>query len=139
MRKIVFGLLSCAVFSAILLTNAPSEARADTGQAAVEEATAYLGAPYGVGGLDCSGFTSAVYADLGVYLPDSPGAQYAYGTPSSAEAGDLVFSDEHGYGISHVGIATGYGTMIHASTYYGAVVEAPIDSVPGYVGAVDVY
>ncbi len=139
MRKIVVGLLSCAVFSAVLLVNAPSEAHADTGQAAVDEAYAYLGAPYGVGGLDCSGFTSAVYADLGVYLPDSPGAQYAYGTPSSAEAGDLVFFDEHGYGISHVGIATGYGTMIHSSTYYGAVVEAPIASVPGYVGAVDVY
>jgi peptidoglycan DL-endopeptidase RipA len=71
--------------------------------------------------MDCSGFTSAVFADLGVYLPDSPDAQYAYGTPSYAEAGDLVFFDEAGYGISHVGIATGYGTVIHASTYYGAV------------------
>lgn len=139
MRQIVVVLLSCALFSAVLLVSQPAGAYADTGQAAVDEAYAYLGAPYGVGGLDCSGFTSTVYADLGVYLPESPGAQYAYGTPSSAEAGDLVFFDEHGYGISHVGIATGYGTMIHSSTYYGAVVEAPIDSVPGYVGAVDVY
>jgi hypothetical protein len=44
-----------------------------------------------------------------------------------------------GYGISHVGIATGYGTVIHASTYYGAVVETPIEYIPGYVGAVDAY
>ncbi len=139
MRRIVVALLSCALFSAVLLVNQPSEARADTGQAAVDQAYTYLGAPYGAGGLDCSGFTSAVYADIGVYLPDDPGAQYAYGTPSTAEAGDLVFFDEHGYGVSHVGIATGYGTVIHASTYYGAVVETPIDSVPGYIGAVDVY
>ena len=140
MRHIVVALLSCAVFSAVLLVNQPpSEASADTGQAAVDQAYTYVGAPYGVNGLDCSGFTSAVYADLGMYLPDDPAAQYAYGTPSSAEAGDLVFFDEHGYSISHVGIATGYGTMIHASTYYGAVVEAPIESVPGYLGAVDVY
>jgi cell wall-associated NlpC family hydrolase len=139
LRHIVVALLSCAVFSAVLLVNQPSEASADTGQAAVDQAYTYVGAPYGVDGLDCSGFTSAVYADLGMYLPDDPAAQYAYGTPSTAEAGDLVFFDEHGYGISHVGIATGYGTMIHASTYYGAVVEAPIDSVPDYVGAVDVY
>jgi cell wall-associated NlpC family hydrolase len=139
LRHIVVALLSCAVFSAVLLVNQPSEAYADTDQAAVDQAYTYLGAPYGVGGLDCSGFTSAVYADFGIYLPDDPVAQYAYGTPSTAEAGDLVFFDEHGYGISHVGIATGYGTMIHASTYYGVVVEAPIDSVPGYVGAVDVY
>ena len=139
MRHTVVALLSCALLSAVLLVSQPSEAYADTGQAAVDQAHAYLGAPYGVGGLDCSGFTSAVYGDLGVYLPDDPAAQYAYGTPSTAEAGDLVFFDEHGYGVSHVGIATGYGTMIHSSTYYGAVVEAPIDSVPGYIGAVDVY
>jgi cell wall-associated NlpC family hydrolase len=44
--------------------------------------------------MDCSGFTSAVFADLGVYLPDSPDAQYAYGTPSYGEAGDLVFFEE---------------------------------------------
>jgi peptidoglycan DL-endopeptidase RipA len=89
--------------------------------------------------MDCSGFTSAVFADLGVYLPDSPDAQYAYGTPSYGEAGDLVFFDEAGYGISHVGIATGYGTVIHASTYYGAVVKTPIENIPGYVGTVDAY
>jgi cell wall-associated NlpC family hydrolase len=51
----------------------------------------------------------------------------------------LVFFDEAGYGISHVGIATGYGTVIHASTYYGAVVETPMGYIPGYVGAVDAY
>jgi cell wall-associated NlpC family hydrolase len=44
--------------------------------------------------MDCSGFTSAVFADLGVYLPDSPDAQYACGTPSYGEAGDLVFFEE---------------------------------------------
>jgi cell wall-associated NlpC family hydrolase len=105
----------------------------------VEDAQSYIGTPYGASGLDCSGFTSAVFADLGVYLPDSADAQYAYGTPSYGEVGDLVFFDESGYGLSHVGIATGYGTVIHASTYYGAVVETPIEYVPGYVGAVDAY
>ena len=71
-------------------------------------------------------------------LPDDPAAQYSYGAPSEAAAGDLVFFDEHGTGISHVGIATGYGTIIHSSTYYGTITETPIDLVPGYVGAVDV-
>jgi cell wall-associated NlpC family hydrolase len=105
----------------------------------VDDARAYIGTSYGAYGLTCSGFTSAVFADLGVYLPSSPAAQYAYGTPSNAKAGDLVFFDEHGYGISHVGIATGYGTVIHSSTYYGAVVESSIGYIPGYVGAVDAY
>jgi cell wall-associated NlpC family hydrolase len=109
----------------------------DTGQAAVDEAYAWRGTPYGAYGADCSGFTSLVYGELGIYLPDDPAAQYGYGTPSEAAAGDLVFFDEAGYGISHVGIATGYGTVIHASTYYGEVVETPISDIPGYVGAVD--
>lgn len=137
MRQFVVTLLSCAVFSAFVAV-APSEASAQvSGDAAVAEAQSYIGTPYGAGGLDCSGFTSAVYADLGVSLPDDPAAQYSYGAPSEAVAGDLVFFDEAGYGISHVGIATGYGTVIHASTYYGTVVESSIDDVPGYVGAVD--
>ena len=139
MRKIFVTMFSCAVLSAALVVSTPSEASAQavSGEAVVAEAQSYIGTPYGAGGLDCSGFTSAVYADFGVSLPDDPAAQYSYGSPSEAAAGDLVFFDEAGYGISHVGIATGYGTVIHASTYYGAVVETPIDLVPGYVGAAD--
>ena len=140
MWRLASALLSCALFSAILLVGPTPEARAAVpGQAVVDDARSYIGTPYGAYGMTCSGFTSAVFADLGVYLPASPGAQYAYGVPSDAKAGDLVFFDEHGYGISHVGIATGYGTVIHSSTYYGAVVETPIEYIPGYVGAVDAY
>ncbi|MBA3617810.1 MAG: C40 family peptidase [Rubrobacter sp.] len=139
-RQLAAVLLSSALFSAVLLAGSPNEAYADvSGQAVVDNARSYIGTPYGASGMDCSGFTSAVFADLGVYLPDGPDTQYAYGTPSGGEAGDLVFFDESGYGISHVGIATGYGTVIHASTYYGAVVESPIEYIPGYVGAVDAY
>jgi peptidoglycan DL-endopeptidase RipA len=142
MRQIAAGLLSCALFSVVLMAGPSTDevhAQGVSGQAVVDDARSYIGTPYGAYGFDCSGFTSAVFADLGVYLPDSPEAQYAYGVPSSAKAGDLVFFDEAGYGISHVGIATGYGTVIHASTYYGAVVETPIEYIPGYVGAVDAY
>ena len=142
MRQIAAALLSCALFSVVLMAGPSTDevhAQGVSGQAVVGDARSYIGTPYGAYGFDCSGFTSAVFADLGVYLPDSPDAQYAYGVPSSAKAGDLVFFDEAGYGISHVGIATGYGTVIHASTYYGAVVETPIEYIPGYVGAVDAY
>ena len=141
MRQFAVALFCCALLSAALLVGSPTEARAAdaSGQAVVAEAQAWIGTPYGAYGADCSGFTSMVFADLGVYLPDDPAAQYSYGYPSGAEAGDLVFFDEAGYGISHVGIATGYGTVVHASTYFGAVVETPIYDVPGYVGAVDAY
>jgi cell wall-associated NlpC family hydrolase len=142
MRQLAAALLSCAMFSLFLLVGPASEAHAHgyySGQTVVDDARSYIGTTYGAYGLTCSGFTSAVFADLGVYLPSSPETQYAYGTPSYGKAGDLVFFDEHGYGISHVGIATGYGTVIHSSTYYGAVVETPMEYIPGYVGAVDAY
>lgn len=140
MRYLTAVLLSCALFSAVLVAGPTTkEAHAAvSGQAIVNDASSYIGSYYGSYGFTCSGFTSAVFADFGVYLPASPAGQYAYGTPSYGNAGDLVFFDEHGYGISHVGIATGYGTVIHSSTYYGAVVETPIEYIPGYVGAVDV-
>jgi cell wall-associated NlpC family hydrolase len=95
-RQIATVLLSCALFSVVLVTGSPSEAYAQgySGQAVVDDAQSYIGTPYGASGMDCSGFTSAVFADLGVYLPDSPDAQYAYGTPSYGEAGDLVFFEE---------------------------------------------
>ena len=141
MRQFVATLSCCALLSAVLVVGSQTEAEAQTATdaAVVAEAQSYIGAPYVAGGLDCSGFTSAVYASYGVSLPDDPAAQYSYGAPSGAKAGDLVFFNEAGYGISHVGIATGYGTIIHASTYYGAVVETPIEYIPGYVGAVDPY
>lgn len=141
MRQFTAALFCCALLSAALLVGSPTEARASdaSGQAVVAEAQAWIGTPYGAYGADCSGFTSMVFADLGVYLPDDPAAQYSYGYPSGAGAGDLVFFDEAGYGVSHVGIATGRGTVIHASTYFGAVVETPIYDVPGYVGAMDAY
>jgi cell wall-associated NlpC family hydrolase len=142
MRQLAAALLFCALFSVFVLVDPASEANAQgyySGQAVVDNAQSYIGTTYGAYGFTCSGFTSAVFADLGVYLPASPVEQYYYGTPSYGEAGDLVFFDEAGYGISHVGIATGYGTVIHSSTYYGAVVETPIEYIPGYVGAVDAY
>ncbi len=139
MRHIAAASLCLALFSAVLLVGSPDRAEAQTtDQAIVDEARSWIGTPYGAYGADCSGFTSQVFAQFGVYLPDDPQAQYSYGYSSTAEAGDLVFYNEDGYGISHVGIATGYGTVIHASTYYGAVVETPIYDIPGYVGARDV-
>ncbi len=78
-----------------------------------------------------------VYAEFGVSLPDSPAAQYGYGSPVNGEpiAGDLVFWAEGGGGITHVGIATGNGTAIDANSYGGVVQETSIDAIPGYVGA----
>jgi hypothetical protein len=123
---------------AVLLLDFPSETRADTGKALVDHGlrlhrVSLRRRPRQLR-LHLRSLREPRRVPAGF-----PGTQYAYATPSTAEAGDLVFFDEHGYGVSHVGIATGCGTMIHSSTYYGTVVQVTIGSVPGYVGAVDVY
>ncbi|MGF1472878.1 MAG: C40 family peptidase [Rubrobacteraceae bacterium] len=126
---------------ALILTFGAKPAQAS--EAVVSEARGYIGSAYdysGYGwGYDCSEFTSLVLSQFGVSLADNPATQYVSGTPSNGAAGDLVFYSEYGAGITHVGIATGYGTVIHSSSYYGAVVESPIYEIPGYAGAVDVY
>jgi peptidoglycan DL-endopeptidase CwlO len=78
----------------------------------------YLGTPYvwgasGPGAFDCSGFTSYVFAQVGVSLPHNAAAQYGYGVPVSRDdlqPGDLVFFD----GLGHVGIYIGGGQFVHA-------------------------
>ena len=125
MLRLVATVVVTAVFVGGALGLASEAEAQTTGDAVVSEAKSWMGTPYVYGGIDCSGFTSAVYSQFGVYLPDSPAAQYGYGAASNAKAGDLVFYAEGGGGITHVGIATGYGTVVHSSTYYGAVVETP--------------
>ncbi len=114
----------------------------------IAEGQKYLGTPYVLGGaaqcvpykaMDCSCFTMTVYSAFGIALPDNPGAQMGYGSPVSGApvAGDLLFWSENRSGvITHVGIAMGDGTTIHASVFEGMVVQGtPINALPGYVGA----
>jgi peptidoglycan DL-endopeptidase CwlO len=101
----------------------------------------YLGVPYVWGGsspatgFDCSGFTSYVYAQIGVYLPHHAASQYNMGTPVSYDqlaAGDLVFFS----GLGHVGLYIGGGQFVHAP-HTGDVVKISSLSERGssYVGA----
>jgi peptidoglycan DL-endopeptidase RipA len=86
---------------------------------------------------DCSCFTMLVFQEFGIALPDSPGGQMGYGTPvqGAPQAGDLLFWSEDGSGyITHVGIAVGDGTTIHAQVGNEVTITS-INYVAGYVGA----
>ncbi|MFC4614787.1 C40 family peptidase [Cellulomonas algicola] len=69
----------------------------------VEIAMRYIGVPYVSGGttpsgFDCSGFTSYVYAQVGINLPRTSSQQRYAGTVVSradAQPGDLIWSPGH--------------------------------------------
>ena len=91
---------------------------------------------------DCSCHTKSVFRAFGRKLPDNPPSQYKYGRKikrSNLRPGDLVFFDENRNGKlqpwDHVGIYSGNGNLVHASSYFGKVVESRMKYIRGYWGA----
>ena len=106
----------------------------------VSIALQYLGVPYVWGGsspstgFDCSGFTSYVFAQVGVYLPHHAASQYGMGTPvpyDQLAPGDLVFFS----GLGHVGIYIGGGQFVHAPHTGDVVRISSLAEHGSYVGA----
>lgn len=91
---------------------------------------------------DCSCHTKTVFRAFGRKLPDNPPSQYKFGRKikrSNLRPGDLVFFDENRNGKlqpwDHVGIYSGNGHLVHASSFYGKVVERKMKHIKGYWGA----
>ena len=118
-------------------TNVAASGRAG---AAVSYALAQVGDAYvygatGPSAFDCSGLTMAAWAQAGVGLPHSSGAQMGSGSPvsqSQLQPGDLVFYYSP---VSHVGMYIGNGMIVHAANPSSGVTTAPVNSMP-YSGAV---
>jgi len=114
----------------------------------LERARTHIGTPYvhspplpcqAYESEDCSCFTSLVFSKW-VTMPDNPVVQWNFGRSvekSDLRPGDLVFFKEAGMNrpITHVAIYSGRGQILHASTYWGSVVESPMKYVDGYFGA----
>jgi len=92
-------------------------------------------------GFDCSGFTSYVFAKFGVKLPHSSKEQFKLGKEvgkqSALRAGDLVFFNTDGKGVSHVGVYVGNNKFAHASTTKGVTISDLSESyyAKRYLGA----
>jgi hypothetical protein len=118
------------------------------GQDVVQRARNHIGTPYihsppgsceAHQAEDCSCHTSVVFSKW-LDMSDHPVEQWEYGREvekSDLRPGDLVFFKEDGesYPITHVAIYSGTGNIIHASAYWGEVVERPMEHVSGYYGA----
>ena len=85
-----------------------------------ESGTFYSWGGNGPKGYDCSGFTSAAFAQAGKSLPRQSKAQYGaakqYVSLNNLQPGDLVFWSNNGSqsGIYHVAVYIGNGQIAHA-------------------------
>jgi len=97
----------------------------------MDEIETWMGTPYVYGGtsksgVDCSGFTQAVFLTLGIEIPRTASQQAAASTeitPGNLQFGDILFFNTSGSGISHCGIFVGNGFFVHASSSRGVVRE----------------
>ena len=106
----------------------------------------YLGVPYVSGTplpcnssqMDCDCFTKRTFNDLGIPLGWWAN-QLNYGRPvalSNRRAGDLLFFSEDGSGyLTHLGIQSYNGYLLHASNYFGKVVESKLQYMRGLYAA----
>lgn len=112
----------------------------------LEAVDEWYGVRYRVGGntkngVDCSGFTVAVYAAVyGLTIPRVSREQYRISRKISTtelQQGDLVFFNTNGRGVSHVGVYLGNNKFIHASVSRGVMVNDLFESyyIKRFIGA----
>ena len=118
-----------------------------SGHDVVRAAKRYIGTRYGYGAcksnrMSCTCLTKKTWAKFGHRLSMSEGGQWKYGrarkvAKSALRPGDIVFFKEGGRkrGITHVGIYSGGGDLVHASAFFKKVVESKMRYIRGYSGA----
>lgn len=131
---------------ALLLVVGPLATQADAASSVnssqlVHTAKSVIGTKYVYGGtsakgFDCSGFIGYVFKNSGVSLPRTSAGMYSTGTSvtkSNLKAGDLVFFNTSGKGVSHAGIYIGNGKFAHSSSSKGVSISKLND--PYYWGS----
>ena len=116
-----------------------------TRKAVVRKARRFIGTRYKYATctksrMSCTCLTKRTWAKFGHKLPMTERGQWRRGkrvARSKLRPGDIVFFKEAGprKPITHVGIYSGKGNLVHASNYFNKVVESKMRYIEGYFGA----
>ncbi|NWN88085.1 MAG: C40 family peptidase [Micrococcaceae bacterium] len=116
-------------------TSSSGHAAADAAVDIVNSGVSYQYGATGPSAYDCSGLTSAAFAEAGIDLPRTSSAQYSganqHVSLDNLQAGDLVFWSSNGSasGIYHVAVYVGDGQIAQARNPQSGV---SIDSLDSY-------
>ena len=118
-----------------------------SGRSVVRQARKHIGDNYRYGTCTrsvkiCTCLTKKAVQPFGHRMGMTENGQWKYDgsrriEKSSLRPGDEVFFKENGQNgpITHVGIYSGNGRIVHASAYWGKVVEKEMQYIDGYFGA----
>lgn len=134
--------------SSTLRTSADRRRDGINGRDVVRKARTHMGDKYSHGTCtkrvkSCTCLTKRSYGKFGIDLPMSENKQWKskkgrnIERKSNLKRGDHVFFREAGRrnGITHVAVYSGNGNIVHASSYFGKVVESEMKYIRGYAGA----
>jgi cell wall-associated NlpC family hydrolase len=120
LRKLSVFLFSLAFLLAFQVGSAFADSKLD------DTVNKLIGIDYDYGGtttsgFDCSGFTGYVFKKLGIFLPRTSKEMFNWDEGKKVarddlRAGDLVFFNTNGSGVSHVGIYVGNNKFAHAAS-----------------------
>ncbi|BBI31059.1 C40 family peptidase [Cohnella abietis] len=120
MRKVSVFMFSLALLFSFQIGSAFADSKLDKSVAPL------IGTDYKYGGtttkgFDCSGFTGYVFNELGLDLPRTSKDMFNWDggkkvAQEDLRAGDLVFFNTSGSGVSHVGIYVGNNKFAHAAS-----------------------